>query len=217
MSYKRLTHTELLERMRDLFDACITEAQKKNADYAQQGKEGTSGLSNFYETATRLNITPLQAWAVHYEKHILAIEQLASGRELRSETMLNRFTDLINYPALGYLLAQELLAEKEHLEKDQQQQQPQRIETECLGKYMSGRYYLYKIISTPVSARANYFLYETSTGEICFVASPELAKGVVDALENTDYYMPRMQFGWIPLPENYYLRVQHVPPTNPPR
>jgi len=112
MSFKRMTHSELLAKIKEIFAACVAEAEKKNADYASHGIEGTSGLNNFYATAAKYNMTPMQAWAVHDYKHDIAITQLVNGLQLRSETVRNRFIDRANYAILGLLLYEEMEAER---------------------------------------------------------------------------------------------------------
>ena len=108
----RMNHEEFLNKMQEKFDLCMQEARAKNPDYASHGKEGASGLQNFYETAEESGITPLQAWHTHYYKHYLAIRQAVRGQKLRSETLAGRFKDAAVYNIIGWLLVEEIEAEK---------------------------------------------------------------------------------------------------------
>ena len=108
----RMNHEEFLNKMQEKFDLCMKEARAKNPDYASHGKEGASGLQNFYETAEESGITPLQAWHTHFYKHYLAIRQAVRGKELRSETLAGRFKDAAVYNIIGWLLVEEMEAEK---------------------------------------------------------------------------------------------------------
>lgn len=108
----KMNHEEFLNKMQEKFDLCMKEARVKNADYASHGKEGASGLNNFYETAAESGVTPLQAWHTHYYKHYLAIRQAVRGQELRSETLAGRFKDAAVYAIIGWLLAEEMEAER---------------------------------------------------------------------------------------------------------
>ena len=108
----RMNHEEFLNKMQEKFDLCMQEARAKNPDYASHGKEGASGLNNFYETAEESGVTPLQAWHTHYYKHYLAIRQAVRGKELRSETLAGRFKDAAVYNIIGWLLVEEMEAEK---------------------------------------------------------------------------------------------------------
>lgn len=62
-------------------------------------------LHNFKETARRCGITPLQAWAVHYEKHASAIMSFCKNPSgLQAEPIAGRFADALNYLSLGLAL-----------------------------------------------------------------------------------------------------------------
>ena len=108
----RMNHEEFLNKMQEKFDLCMQEARVKNADYASHGKDGASGLENFYETAEESGVTPLQAWHTHFYKHYLAIRQAVRGKELKSETLAGRFKDAAVYSIIGWLLVEEMESEK---------------------------------------------------------------------------------------------------------
>jgi len=65
-------------------------------------------LKNFKAVALRAGITPGQAWAVYFLKHIDAITSVMTRPDLPvAEAPLGRFSDAINYLKLGYALLQE--------------------------------------------------------------------------------------------------------------
>jgi hypothetical protein len=62
-------------------------------------------LYNFKSVAQRAGITPMQAWAVYFNKHIDAINTMAKDPTLpQAEAIIGRFADAINYLQLGYAL-----------------------------------------------------------------------------------------------------------------
>lgn len=62
-------------------------------------------LKNFKHAAERAGITPGQAWAVYFLKHIDAITSVMTRPDLPvAEAPLGRFADAINYLKLGYAL-----------------------------------------------------------------------------------------------------------------
>jgi hypothetical protein len=65
-------------------------------------------LHNFVSVATRAGISPMQAWAVYFLKHIDAITALAKDRTIpQAEAIEGRFADAINYLKLEFALSQE--------------------------------------------------------------------------------------------------------------
>lgn len=65
-------------------------------------------LKNFKAAAERAGITPGQAWAVYFLKHIDAITSVMTRPDLPvAEAPLGRFSDAINYLKLGYALLNE--------------------------------------------------------------------------------------------------------------
>lgn len=105
------------EQFKQIFDAqlaeCVSEMGVKNADYASP--EDGDFLKNFYETAERTGSTPLQAWAVHFLKHIIAIERYVRKGGLRSEPIRGRIKDGINY----LFLLRGIVEELEHSDSPQ--------------------------------------------------------------------------------------------------
>jgi hypothetical protein len=74
---------------------CDAEMDVKNADYA--APEDGDFLKNFHETAKRTGMSPYQAWLVHFEKHVMAIEKFCKTGGLASEPIRGRMKDGINY------------------------------------------------------------------------------------------------------------------------
>lgn len=88
----------------------LLELARKIEDAKRPGYTGGSVdvLENFKGAGTRAGITPEQAWAVHFLKHIDAIVSIMAKPNLPvSEAPAGRFADAINYLRLGYALLQE--------------------------------------------------------------------------------------------------------------
>ena len=65
-------------------------------------------LKNFKDTAARCGLTPEQAWAVFFLKHIDAITTFMTKPDLPvSEAPEGRFCDALNYLKLGWALLKE--------------------------------------------------------------------------------------------------------------
>jgi hypothetical protein len=65
-------------------------------------------LRNFKQAGERAGVTPEQAWAVYFLKHIDAITSVMTRPDLPvAEAPLGRFSDAINYLQLGYALLKE--------------------------------------------------------------------------------------------------------------
>ena len=63
-------------------------------------------LKNFKSVSDRLQLTPLQVWAVYAMKHMDAIASFAADEDIpQAEEITGRFADLLNYLKLGYALA----------------------------------------------------------------------------------------------------------------
>jgi len=68
-------------------------------------------LANFKRVAERAGITPLQAWAVYFLKHVDAIASLAKDPTIpQAEAIIGRFADAQNYLDLGWALYNEIVA-----------------------------------------------------------------------------------------------------------
>ena len=65
-------------------------------------------LSNFKNTAKRLNISPLKVWAVFFDKQCSSLFAHVNNELLQeSEPIDSRFADIINYCYLGLGLFKE--------------------------------------------------------------------------------------------------------------
>jgi len=70
-------------------------------------------LHNFKSVAARIGVTPEQAWAVYALKHFDAVLSIMTKPDLPvSEEATGRFSDAVNYLALGFALWQEREADK---------------------------------------------------------------------------------------------------------
>lgn len=111
------TQDTLLKFMEGIMAMAIEQSRQKNADYASVAGSTNTGLANFYETANRYGGSPLHALAVHRLKHELAIEKMLRGEELKSEPIVGRIIDAINYNVLALALYIETRQDMELLNK----------------------------------------------------------------------------------------------------
>ena len=62
-------------------------------------------LTNFKDVAQRVGVTPMQAWAVYFLKHVDAITSVAKNPDIpQAEAIEGRFADAVNYLKLGWAL-----------------------------------------------------------------------------------------------------------------
>lgn len=88
----------------DLLFFAEKEARLKRNEYTGHSHDV---LDNFKRIASRLGQSPLEVWAVYFNKHVDSINSyVKNGGEL-SETLESRFADSINYLMLGYALIKE--------------------------------------------------------------------------------------------------------------
>lgn len=80
----------------------------KGDDY---GRPDEDALSNFKESAAAWGVTPLQAWGIHFDKHIIAIKRFGRDGKVSSEAIRGRFRDARNYLLLGEALLSEVLSD----------------------------------------------------------------------------------------------------------
>tara|TARA_R110002051_G_C8729875_1_gene497716 strand:- start:1868 stop:2206 length:339 start_codon:yes stop_codon:yes gene_type:complete len=77
----------------------------KQPEYTNQSDDV---LQNFKQTAKAIGITPMEVWAVFFNKHIQAILSHAGDVKLtHAEPIDNRYADAINYLFLGIALIKE--------------------------------------------------------------------------------------------------------------
>jgi len=97
----------------EFYDQLILEEKellhKKGEDYT----DGHDRLSNFKEEGKRLNVSPIQTWAIYAWKHINALEKYVRDGRVASEPVRERVKDLRNYLALGLALIEEEAGEEE--------------------------------------------------------------------------------------------------------
>jgi hypothetical protein len=66
----------------------------KGADYTRHEEDR---LSNFKRSAATIGLTPLQVWAVFFNKHVDAIMAFIKTGKTESEGIESRLDDAINY------------------------------------------------------------------------------------------------------------------------
>lgn len=77
----------------------------KNSDYSA----GTDdAMYDYKSTAARLGVTPVQAWATLFMKHVHALEKFVKTGQLASESIHGRLIDIANYCILGDALLTDL-------------------------------------------------------------------------------------------------------------
>ncbi len=102
-----MTHEEYAEHVRQ-FVAEMTQVTKaKNADYCAGTDEA---MNDYYSASERANVTPVQAWAVLFMKHVHAVERFVKTGTVSSEAIHGRFIDLANYAMLGDALVKDMEA-----------------------------------------------------------------------------------------------------------
>ena len=94
------------KHFREMIKACYEIYNRKGHDYTI-GNADKDRLYNFKATAERVGITPMQVWAVHFDKQILAVAAYVKTGKVESEGISSRFHDIVNYAVLGKLLAEE--------------------------------------------------------------------------------------------------------------
>jgi hypothetical protein len=90
--------SELLSRLRDIFEDCIELATKKNNDYAGEDDAlANLGLFGFYGVAVRLS------------DKLMRLINYAKGKELKiqEEGIRDTLYDIINYAALAIVFLDE--------------------------------------------------------------------------------------------------------------
>lgn len=70
----------------------------KGADYTRHEQDR---LSNFKRSAAALGLTPIQVWAVFFNKHVDATMAFIKTGRVESESIEGRLDDIVNY---AYLL-----------------------------------------------------------------------------------------------------------------
>ena len=79
--------------------------KSKGPEYTQENRDI---LTNFKNTADRLNTVPLKVWGAFFDKQISSIYAHLNNANLKkAETIESRFADIINYCHLGLALFKE--------------------------------------------------------------------------------------------------------------
>lgn len=91
---------EFVAKARDIYN-------RKGQDYTI-GQAEQDRLANFRATAEMLGISMMQAWAVHFYKHVSAIFAYCKTGKTESEGIEGRLLDIMNYAILGNLITKEL-------------------------------------------------------------------------------------------------------------
>ena len=86
------------EELNRIFEEVINNSRdvmfSKNREYSRD----TNALDNFDTSSEEAGITPLQAWAVFFRKHLNSIlTYVREGKSYSNEDISERITDCINY------------------------------------------------------------------------------------------------------------------------
>lgn len=106
MTQKEFIETKkyILEKALDIMDAKQPEYTNKSIDV----------LHNFKSTAESIGITPMEVWAVFFNKHIQAILSHAGDPYMhQAEPIDSRYADAINYLFLGFAMLVEDSSKKD--------------------------------------------------------------------------------------------------------
>ena len=86
---------------KDMLEYAEDVAKDKRVEYTGASEDI---LTNFKRIADRLGISPLQVWAVYFNKHVDSVNTFTKGTDKISEPMESRFADMLNYLFLGMAL-----------------------------------------------------------------------------------------------------------------
>lgn len=106
MNQKEFIETKkyILEKALDIMNAKQPEYTNKSIDV----------LHNFKTTAESIGITPMEVWAVFFNKHIQAILSHAGDPYMhQAEPIDSRYADAINYLFLGFAMLVEDQSKKD--------------------------------------------------------------------------------------------------------
>ena len=106
MNQKEFIETKkyILEKALDIMNAKQPEYTNKSIDI----------LHNFKSTAESIGITPMEVWAVFFNKHIQAILSHAGDPYMhQAEPIDSRYADAINYLFLGFAMLVEDQSKKD--------------------------------------------------------------------------------------------------------
>lgn len=97
-----MNNKDFSKLVNETIETCKEIMIDKGGEYAH----GNDRLDNFKRNATTLNLNPEEVWAVYFHKHVDAIDTYiqdirAGVSRPRSESILGRFDDAINYLLLG--------------------------------------------------------------------------------------------------------------------
>lgn len=92
---------QYLQIRMELLEFADEVAAPKREEYTGQSQDI---LYNFKRIANRLGMSPLQVWAVYFNKHVDSVNTFIKGESSVSEPMGSRFADMLNYLFLGICL-----------------------------------------------------------------------------------------------------------------
>lgn len=92
---------DFISMKKDMLEYAEDVAKTKRVEYTGASEDI---LTNFKRIAKRLGLSPLQVWAVYFNKHVDSVNTFIKGTDEISEPMESRFADMLNYLFLGMAL-----------------------------------------------------------------------------------------------------------------
>jgi hypothetical protein len=100
-----VTNPQMEKMIRELFESLMKPFVAKNAEYAGIDKADTQedSLSNFWEVAADVGITPEQVWHVYFEKHRRVVTKFIRTGTFRIPPY-KAIRDVIGYAYILYVM-----------------------------------------------------------------------------------------------------------------
>ena len=97
-----MTQKEFIETKKYILEKALDIMNAKQPEYTNKSIDV---LHNFKSTAESIGITPMEVWAVFFNKHIQAILSHAGDPSMhQAEPIDSRYADAINYLFLGFAM-----------------------------------------------------------------------------------------------------------------
>lgn len=106
-----MTQKEFIETKKYILEKALDIMNAKQPEYTNKSIDV---LHNFKSTAESIGITPMEVWAVFFNKHIQAILSHAGDPYMhQAEPIDSRYADAINYLFLGFAMLVEDQSKKD--------------------------------------------------------------------------------------------------------
>ena len=106
-----MTQKEFIETKKYILEKALDIMNAKQPEYTNKSIDV---LHNFKSTAENIGITPMEVWAVFFNKHIQAILSHACDPYMhQAEPIDSRYADALNYLFLGFAMLVEDSSKKD--------------------------------------------------------------------------------------------------------